>query len=186
MSRSRSDRPYSALAIALHWLTLLLLIAGFTIVWSLPDKLSTPNDFQLLGLHKSIGITILGLTLLRLLWRASHPAPAIPASTPLWQRRAAGLSHALLYLLLFAIPLAGWAMSSAGGHPVSWLGLTTLPNLLAKNKALSHDLMTVHKTLAITLLVIVGIHVLAALKHHFVDRDNVLRRMLGVGGSPTA
>lgn len=183
MFRSPADRPYSALAVALHWLTLLLLIAGFTIIWSLPDKLSTPNDFQMLGLHKSIGLTILGLTLLRLIWRASHPAPALPMSMPGWQRRLAGLSHLLLYLLLFAIPLAGWAMSSAGGHPVSWLGLVTLPSLLAKNKPLAHELHFVHQLLAITLLVIVGFHVLAALKHHFIDRDPVLRRMLGVGNT---
>ena len=114
---------------------------------------------------------------LRLIWRGIARAPALlPA--PVWQRRLAHLSHILLYALMFAIPLSGWLMSSAGGFTVNYLGVLALPDLVGKDKALFETLKDVHETLNFTLLGLVILHVLAALKHHFVDRDARLRRIL--------
>jgi cytochrome b561 len=113
----------------------------------------------------------------RLAWRAWHPAPAPVASLRPWERRLAGATHALLYVLLLAVPISGWLMSSASGFPVVYLGLVQLPDLVAKNKEQAETLKVVHFVLNKTMLALVALHVAAALKHHFVDRDNTLRRM---------
>jgi len=116
--------------------------------------------------------------MLRLLWRASHkPAPML-ATIPHWQRVAANAVHVLLYALLFAIPLSGWLMSSAKGFQTVYLGLLPLPDLLAKDKVLGDALGALHQVLNIALLLLIVAHVAAALKHHFIDRDGTLARML--------
>ncbi|MDE2149274.1 MAG: cytochrome b [Gammaproteobacteria bacterium] len=170
---------YTRTAITLHWLVAALIAGAFSVAWSLPEHLHTPADFRLLSIHKWIGITVFGAATLRLLWRLGHPAPPLPSSTPLWQQRAARGSHALLYALIFLIPLSGYLMSSAAGSQVVYLGVLPLPLPLAKDKALAQELFGVHQALTTTLLVLLSVHVLAALKHHFVDRDSVLRRILG-------
>ena len=175
-----AGRPdgYTRVAIALHWLVAALIAAAFGIAWSLPDKLNSPGDLRLLSYHKWIGLSIFGLVVLRSLWRLTHPAPPLPATTLQWQRQIARLTHALLYLLLFAIPASGFLMSSAAGVQVVYLGVLPLPMPLAKDRALAHQLLEIHETLTTILLIVVGIHILAALKHHFIDHDDVLRRML--------
>ena len=130
------------------------------------------------GLFGALSLAVVLLAVLRLAWRAGHPAPPLPPHMPAWQRTATTLSHFLLYLLMFAVPLSGWLYSSATGVPTVYLGLLQLPDLVTKGKELAALLRTVHISLNITLLALVCIHVAAALKHHFVDRDNVLRRML--------
>lgn len=182
MSDSRTEVEvvaYTRTAVVLHWLVAALIACAFGVAWSLPDKIQTPADLRLLSVHRWIGITIFGLAALRLWWRLGHPVPPLPAMLPVWQRRAAKISHALLYALIVLIPTSGFLMSSAAGAQVVYLGLIPLPMPLAKDKALAHQLLEVHETLTTILLILVGIHVLAALKHHFVDRDPVLRRMTG-------
>ena len=133
----------------------------------------------ILATHKSIGITILGLALLRLAWRCFNPVPPLPPGAPRWQDRAAHVSHFLLYALLFITPLLGWLMSSARAFSVSWFGLVTLPDFIEPNNArlrvaargARDSWRTASPTIAI-------VHAAAALKHHFLDRDDVLRRML--------
>jgi cytochrome b561 len=127
--------------------------------------------------HKSIGATVFGLTSLRLAWRALRAHPA-PVAMPEWQRRAAVVSHWMLYGLLLVIPLSGWLYSSATGVQVVYLGIFPLPNLVPKDKALGDVLRLVHVGLNVLLLAVVCLHVVAALKHHFHDRDEVLARML--------
>ena len=132
----------------------------------------------LLARHKSVGITILGLAVLRLLWRWMNPTPALPDTLKPYERVLATLTHAGLYVILFAMPLTGWMMSSARGFPVSWFGFWQLPDFVPKNQELYNAMKETHETLALALYVIVFLHAAAALKHHFFLKDDVLRRML--------
>lgn len=127
--------------------------------------------------HKWLGITVLFLVIIRLLWRATHPAPKLDLKMPIWQEKVMALTHVALYLLMFAIPLVGWLMSSAKGYTVNYFGLFDLPDLVGKDKALGHQLKEVHELLANVLVALVGLHVLAALKHQFIDKDGLLGRM---------
>lgn len=168
---------YSTGAIAQHWLTAILLLAGFTIGFVMGDFDPSPFKLQLVQSHKWIGVTVSLLTVARLTWRRMQPPPASPLA-PGWQRSVASITHAALYLLLFAAPLSGWLMSSAKGFQTVYFGVLPIPDLLAKNTALGETLAEVHEVLVFTLLWLIGLHVLAALKHHFFDRDGVLGRML--------
>jgi cytochrome b561 len=168
----------------LHWLIVVLIVVQVTLA-SLADDL--PPGVKKLGLlarHKSVGITILALALLRLTWRWFNPTPALPPTLKSWERSLARATHVLLYVLLFAMPLSGWTMSSARGFPVSWFGFFTLPDLVPKNKALYNALVLTHISLSYVLYAVVALHVAAALKHHFMLRDDVLRRMLPGTSTP--
>lgn len=168
---------YDRAAIALHWVTAILIVANLALGLSMVPLPISPRKLHWYLWHKSIGVTIFLLTSLRLAWRLLRPHPA-PVPMPRWQRRAAAGSHALLYVLLFLIPLSGWLYSSATGVQVVYLGAIPLPDLVPKDKALGDALRIVHVTLNSLLFATVCIHVAAALKHHFVDRDPVLARML--------
>lgn len=171
-------RRYSAPAIGLHWIVVVLVAAAWALGLTMVDLPLSPQKLKLYSWHKWTGVTIFLLALARLAWRAAHRPPALPVSMPAWQSRAAAASHALLYVLLLAIPLSGWLFSSASGVPVVYLGLVQLPDLVGRDKALAELLKQFHVALNLTLFVTVCIHVGAALKHHFVDRDDVLARML--------
>jgi cytochrome b561 len=177
MGSANSIERYGNGAIALHWISALLIVAGATLGLSMVDLPFGRQKLQWYAWHKWIGITILLLTSCRLAWRIGHPAPPLPAM-PLWQRRAAHVSHVLLYVLLIAIPLSGWLYSSAAGVQVVYLGWIPLPDLVAKDRALAANLRGIHVGLNFTLLLLVCLHGAAALKHQFVDRDRVLTRML--------
>ena len=142
------------------------------------DLQLSPAKLKLYSWHKWIGVSIFLLVVLRALWRLTHPVPSVPVATPRWQRVAAVATHLLLYLLLIVIPLSGWLMSSALGVQTVYLGVLPLPDLLGKDKALGEQLKLVHETLNWTLAVLVAVHIAAALRHHFVDRDDVLHRMV--------
>ena len=169
---------YASTAIALHWLIFVLIACGFTLAVYMVGLPLSPQKLKYFSWHKWIGVTVFVLVVVRLAWRLTHPAPALPATMPLWQRRAAALNLFALYVLLLVIPPTGWLYSSATGVPTVYLGLVQLPDLLAKDKALAEQLKLIHVTLNFTMLALVVIHAAAALKHHFVDRDDVLRRML--------
>ncbi|HEV8334041.1 MAG TPA: cytochrome b [Steroidobacteraceae bacterium] len=172
---------YGAVAQLFHWAIVALIITQF--VLALRAKgLSPVAKIGILATHKSVGITILGLALLRLAWRLFNPVPPLPPGTPRWQDRAAYVSHFLLYALLFITPLLGWLMSSARAFSVSWFGLVTLPDFIKPNKAAFETLHQAHEFMAYSLAAIAIVHAAAALKHHFLDRDDVLRRMLPVPG----
>ena len=168
---------YTRTAIALHWLAGVLILCGFALGLWMTSLPIAPRTLRIYGYHKWVGITVFLLAVARLAWRSAHPPPP-PVAMPEWQRRAAAATHALLYALMLAIPLSGWIYSSATGVQVVWLGLVPLPDLVPKDKTLAAVLKAVHGALNFTLLALVIIHAGAALKHHFVDRDAVLRRML--------
>jgi cytochrome b561 len=168
---------YGGAAIALHWATAVLIVANLLLGLSMVALPFSPRKLQWYQWHKWVGITVFLLTCLRLAWRLVHPAPP-PAAMPEWQRRAAAASHGLLYLLLLLIPISGWVYSSATGVQVVYLGLFPLPDLVAKDRALAGTLKSVHVALNAAMFVVVSIHVAAALRHHWVDKDAVLYRML--------
>lgn len=169
---------YGAVAQLFHWSIVVLVITQFVLANKAGDLPLGAAKVATLAQHKSVGITILGLALLRLCWRLLNPVPPVPATTPRWQHIAARVSHFLLYALLLIMPVLGWFMSSARNFPVSWFGLFTLPDLVAPSKPAYEFFHEAHVALAKVLFVVALLHAGAALKHHFVDRDNVLRRML--------
>jgi cytochrome b561 len=170
---------YGAVAQLFHWAIVALVITQFVLA-NRAEGLSPVAKIGVLATHKSVGITILGLALLRLTWRLFNPVPPLPAGAPRWQDRAAHVSHFLLYALLFITPVLGWLMSSARNFSVSWFGLVTLPDFIPPSKAAYQTLHAAHEFLAKSLAVIAVVHAAAALKHHFFDRNDVLRRMLPV------
>jgi len=172
---------YTTTAMALHWLTALFIFTTFPLGVYMHELALSPLKLQLVSYHKWLGVTIFLLTVARLAWRATHVPPPLPETIPLWQQRAAHGLHFLLYVLLLTIPLTGWLMSSAKGFPVVYLGLVQLPDLVGKDKVLGDLLAEVHEMLNFGLLALVGMHIAAALKHHFIEHDDTLRRMLPSG-----
>jgi len=168
---------YTNPAIVLHWLMALLIFAAFPLGVYMHELPLSPYKLKLYSYHKWIGITVLLLLAIRLSWRLTHTPPPLPDSVAAWQRRASATVHGLLYLLMIAIPLSGWMMSSAKGFPVVWFGVLPLPDLVGKDKALGDLLTGVHQALNFTLLVLVILHVAAALQHHFIERQPFLQRM---------
>jgi cytochrome b561 len=179
---------YGAVAMTFHWviaLTILFNIWFGNYVHGMADD--DPNHFEYVQIHKSIGLTVLVLAVLRLVWRIFDPPPILPAGMPAWERWGARLSHWSLYGLMIAIPLAGWALVSSSplGLPTFWFGLFEWPHLpylsdlpRAEKSALRPQIFAAHSILATVLLYVFAVHVLAALKHQFWDRDTVLKRML--------
>ncbi|MDP1929611.1 MAG: cytochrome b [Thiobacillus sp.] len=172
-----SNLRYTTLAIVLHWLVALLIFVGFPLGVYMQDLPLSPTKLQLYSYHKWIGITVLLLAGLRVVWRLTHRPPPLPDSVVRWQRQVSAVVHGLLYVLILAIPLSGWLMSSAKGFPVVWFGVVPLPDLVGKDKALGELLVGVHQVLNFTLLGLVILHVGAALKHHFIERQPFLQRM---------
>lgn len=167
--------PFSSRLI--HWLMALGLVANFILGTSVHEMSLSPQKLQWLAWHKWAGITLLGLVSLRLLNRLFYSPPK-PEPAPAWQVRAASAAHLLMYALMFAIPISGWAVSSAAGIPVVYFGLWELPQLMPKNLAWLDAMKEIHEALNQALLALVLLHVIAALKHHFIDRDRTLARML--------
>ena len=180
---------YTGGAIALHWLIALLiignLIGGLVMVqlFDSADPQAKAAGYVIVGIHKAVGITVLGLTLLRIVWRLTHRPPPLPDHmTPLERWLARG-THLLFYALMLALPLTGWLMSSASVRrfPISWFGLFDVPFLpIAQDKAAAATLGDRHELLAWVAIATLALHVAGALKHHFLDRDPVLARMLPV------
>ena len=168
---------YSRVAILLHWTGALLILAGAGLGLTMTDLPLTPTKLRYYAWHKWIGITVFLVAALRLAWRAFVPPPPF-APMPPWQMRAARTVHALLYALMLAIPVSGWVYSSATGVSVSYLNLVPLPNLVPKDKALASVLLAAHQTLNATLGVALLLHIGAAIKHQWIDRDGSLSRML--------
>lgn len=165
-----------------HWVMALLVIGMIVLGLSMTRiDPPTPTMFQLYGLHKSIGITVLLLAVLRVLWRVTNIRPLSLPSHQRWEKILAEIVHGLLYLALLVMPLSGWLMSSAKGFSVSVFGWFTLPDLIKPSDDMAALMVTVHEVAAYTLIVMLGLHVAGALKHHLIDRDDTLRRMIPFG-----
>ncbi|MBI5890734.1 MAG: cytochrome b [Nitrosomonadales bacterium] len=172
------NNQYTRTAVALHWLIVLLIFAAFPLGVYMHELPLSPYKLRLYSYHKWIGLTVLLLAAIRLYWRATHRPPAMPESMPNWEKFAAHATHYALYLLIFVIPVSGWLMSSAMGFQVVWFGVLPLPNLVDKNKELGELLLEVHKALNFLMFGLVLAHIGAALKHHVIERDDILVRMV--------
>lgn len=176
------ESRYTPVAIALHWLLGLAILGMFAVGVFMADLPFSPLRLKLYNWHKWAGVTFLALSVLRLVWRLTHRPPALPASIeqamPSWQLRAYHATHYLMYALFFAVPLIGWAYSSAAGFPIVWFGQIPLPDLVAPDKALAEMIKPLHELSAFALVSLACVHIAAALKHHWIDRDGLLSRML--------
>jgi cytochrome b561 len=169
---------YTPIAITLHWLIGLMIVGLFCMGLYMSDLPFSPNKLKLYSWHKWTGITILFLAFLRLIWRITHRPPSLPLNLKKYEKALAHGGHHFLYLLMFMIPFSGWIMSSAKGFPVVYFGLYQLPDLVSKNEALGEFFEEVHEILNYIMMALVAGHALAALKHHFIYKNDVLRRML--------
>ena len=173
-----SSSHYDATARLLHWLVAGMIVVQFILAQLAKNAPSDLRELALLANHKSVGVTILAIAVVRIAWRLRHVPPRPPATMARWQVTASAVSHWSLYALLFAVPISGWLMSSASAYSVSWFDLFQLPDFVAPNPELKEVFEETHEILAKLLLVIASIHVAAALKHALIDKDDVLRRML--------
>jgi cytochrome b561 len=173
-----TDR-YDTIAILFHWLVAILIVANVALAWSLDsfDHHSPIHD-RILTVHKSIGTTILLLAVFRLAWRWTHPAPPLPVSMSQWRRIAARVDQGLLYALLFIMPVSGLIDASAFSQPVHYFFLFDLPPLTVHDEPVGHAAFAVHKVSALALYALLLLHAAAALQHHYVLKDGILKRIL--------
>ena len=169
---------YTKTAKALHWLMAIMIFGMFALGTYMQDLPLSPDKLKLYSWHKWAGVTVFLLVLFRLAWRVGHRPPPLPTGMPKLMQFAAHAGHLALYGLMLVIPLSGWLMSSAKGFQTVWFGVLPLPDLLAKDKELGDLLQTVHMSLNLLFATVIAGHIGAALKHHFVDRDDILIRML--------
>lgn len=182
MNTATAPRRYNGFAIFLHWLLALALVGIFSVGLYMADLPFSPQRLKLYNWHKWAGISILTLSAIRLLWRLSHKPPALPQSVTLgmpgWQVTAYHATHVAMYALFFIVPLIGWAYSSAAGFPIVLFGVLPLPDFVSSSKPLAEMIKPWHEYSAFALAGLVLLHVAAALKHHFIDKDGLLARML--------
>jgi len=169
---------YGSVHKALHWLIALAVIGLATVGLIMDDMPNSPDKIKIYALHKSFGLTVLALVLLRLVWRWTNPRPVLPATMKPWEHKLAGFVHFGLYAMLLAMPLSGWLFNSAANFPLKWFGLFSVPPLAGPDRDLKEIAKALHYWGFWLLAGLFTLHVVGALKHHFVDRDDVLKRML--------
>jgi cytochrome b561 len=175
------ETHYTRTAVSLHWLMTAFVLAALFMGWTMTDMAISPTKLKLYNYHKWVGVTILVLAMLRIYWRLTHRAPPL-LPMPRWQQWAAHVGHGGLYALMLAVPLSGWCYSNASGYPIVYLGWIALPDLVGKDKELAAQWVAVHGALAFALVVLVVLHVVAALQHQFIHKDGTLGRMVSWRG----
>ncbi len=178
MYPAANTESWNGVAKSLHWLMVVLILALFILGWMATSWPLSPTKLKLFFWHKSLGITVLGLALLRILWRLTHGRPPLPLNMPRWERYAAEASHVLLYGFLLAMPLSGWIINAAANFPLKVFRLFTLPAIVAPDKALQSLAQTIHLSLFWIFASLLVLHIAAALRHHIILKDGVLLSML--------
>jgi cytochrome b561 len=182
MTTGAATQRYTNVAIFLHWLIAVGVFVMIGLGWYMGDiPKGTPERAFWFNLHKSIGTTIGVLVLIRIGWRLRHPPPPLPASMPAWEAAAARISHGLLYACLIVMPAVGFLASNFTKYGVKYFGLLQIGPFFAENQAVRDGLQEVHEITSFVLVAAVVVHVLAALKHRFVNKDEVFQRMLPGG-----
>lgn len=189
MSLKNTADRWGGISQLLHWTVAVLILVMAYLGLTMGDLPNGPDKIKTYALHKSIGITILALVALRLLWRLYAGTPRPVPGSPRWQERIAALTHAAIYLLLFAIPLSGWVLNSAAGFPLRWFGLVNLPHIVGESHDLHELAEEAHELMFWVLALLVVAHAGAAFYHHIFQRDATLARMLPrgwlrTGGAP--
>ncbi len=178
MTLKNPAERWGPVSLWLHW-TMFVLIAAIAVLGLyMADLPNNPQKIKFYSLHKSLGLTLLGLVVVRLAWRALAGAPHRVPGTPVWQGRIAMLTHAAMYVLMFALPLTGWLLNSAAGYPLQWFGLFNLPRIAATNEDLRELAESLHESGFWFLLALVIAHAAAAFYHHVFQHDATLTRML--------
>lgn len=178
MQIKNSEIRYGGMAILFHWIMAILIIALLAEGLYM-DRLSVSlQKLKLFGWHKEFGMLVLILACLRIGWRLANTVPALPNAIPQWQKFAARVAHWAFYFFMFAMPITGWLITSAAGLPVSLFGWVTFPNLISPNADARIFFAEIHEWLAYGLIATICVHIGAALKHHFINKDNVLKGML--------
>ncbi len=185
MPLRNSRNSYGQITKSFHWLIALLVVLMLILGASL-DDFSEPAKIILINVHKSIGLTILLLMILRFFWRLSNPIPALPATTATWEKIVVRASHLLWYVCLIAMPLTGWMMSTAAGKLPNfwWIAKIGVPGI-PQSKPLAETISNIHTILAWVITALLVFHILGALKHQFIDKDFVLKRMLPLSNKKT-
>lgn len=179
MTLRNTDERWGPVSQALHWVVVLLILAIAVLGYAMDEVPRTPKWFWVYTAHKSLGLTVLALAVLRLGWRLYAGAPKPVAGTARWQHVVATVTHWLLYGLIFAMPLSGWLYDSASGlRPLLYFGLAPVPKLVAPSEGLADGMHDLHETLFLVLLALVAAHAAAAFWHHLFNRDATLLRML--------
>lgn len=172
-----ADARYGAPAIALHWVIAALIAGTFAFGLYMTELPNSPRKLQFYNWHKWAGATFLALTLVRLAWRATHRPPA-PPPMPAWQARLAAAVMVALYVMFFVVPLVGWAYSSSLGYPLVWFGIVPLPDFVPVDRELARAIKPWHGRAAWLLAALVALHLAGVVKHQWLDRDGLLRRMV--------
>lgn len=178
MTLKNTDARWGAVSQLFHWVIVVLILVMAYLGLTMGDLPNGPRKINIYALHKSIGLTILALVVLRVLWRVYAGAPAPVSGTPPWQQRIASATHFLLYALLFAIPLSGWVLNSSAGYPLQWFKLFNLPAITGRSDSVHEAAEGAHELLFWVLVVLVLAHAGAALYHHVFQGDATLTRML--------
>lgn len=167
---------YSLVARTLHWIMAILILFN---LWLGIAHDSLPKNWQVMPVHKSVGLTVLALAAARLIWRLTHRPTPLPDALPAWERGAAKATHYAFYVFMLLVPLSGWIMTSAGSRPLSWFFLFDVPKFaVSKGDAIVGISGETHEILGYLWIALLILHVAAALRHHFILKDGVLRRML--------
>lgn len=179
MGLRNTEQSYGSMTKFIHWAIVIAVYAMIAIGYLQQEMKEGAFQDQMYDFHKALGLTILFVMAFRVIWRFTNVSPSLPSTVPTWQRFASRFVHLSLYACLFLMPITGWIMATASGNTPSFFGLFNLPMPgIPLNKPLAHTANEIHETVAIVLICAIVIHVAAAIKHHFVDKDNVLQRML--------
>jgi len=178
MGLRNTSTAWGSIAKSFHWIIATLILTQFALGWTAEAWHRSPTKVDLFVWHKSIGILILTLVVLRVAWRLAGRVPELPADMSRLERRLAAASHALLYVIMVAMPVSGWIINSAANFPLKIFWLVPLPDITPPSKSIQEIAETVHLTFFWSLAALLGLHVAAALRHHFVKHDDVLLRML--------
>lgn len=173
---SEDIQNYNAGSKVFHW-SVALLILGLLIVGFWMGEFDAPFKYEVYGIHKALGMAVLVLGVLRIIWKIVTKSPKSLESHEKWEKVLSKSIHGVLFLLVVAMPLSGWVMSSAGGHPISFFGLFEFPSIVEKNREIGRAANQAHELIAYALLLCVGLHIVGALKHHVIDKDETLKRM---------
>lgn len=176
---NNTHNRYGWLTKLFHWLVFFMVAAQLFVGYLRHEFFSHPESHQLMLLHKSLGLTLIPVMLLFILWSCFQKKPAWPAAMPRYERIMARVAHVLIYALILVMSISGWCWSSSAGYPPSWFGLCTLPApWVAGHTHLTALFSQIHVTCAVIVSIVLGVHILAAFKHYFFDRDDILQRML--------
>ena len=175
--KNTNDR-YGTIAIFLHWVMAFIIIFMLALGLYMVRLPVSPQKIKLFGWHKEFGMLILMLACFRIGWRLASTIPTLPKEIPSWQKIAARTVHWAMYVFMFAMPITGWLTTSAADFPVSFFGLFTIPTLIAPDAHLRELFGEIHEWIAYGLIATICIHIAAAIKHHFINKDNVLIGML--------